>query len=69
MNTAKPPFDNVDFRQAMNYAIDKEAIAKALFGDALRDRHAVVPVELRRPVPEGPGRPVPVQREEGQGRR
>lgn len=33
MNTAKPPFDNVEFRRAMNFAIDKEAIAKALFGD------------------------------------
>ena len=33
INTAKPPFDNPDFRKAINYAIDKEAIAKALFGD------------------------------------
>jgi ABC-type transport system substrate-binding protein len=33
INTAKPPFDNPDFRRAINYAIDKEAIAKALFGD------------------------------------
>jgi ABC-type transport system substrate-binding protein len=32
MNTAKPPFDNVDFRRAINYATPKEAIAKALFG-------------------------------------
>ena len=68
MNTAKPPFDNVDFRRAMNYAINKTAIAKAHLRRRLRDRHAVVPVELRRSVPEGPGRPVPVQRQEGQGR-
>jgi ABC-type transport system substrate-binding protein len=33
INTAKPPFDNPDFRKAINYAIDKDAIAKALFGD------------------------------------
>jgi ABC-type transport system substrate-binding protein len=33
INTAKPPFDNVDFRRAINYAIDKDAIAKAIFGD------------------------------------
>jgi peptide/nickel transport system substrate-binding protein len=33
INTAKPPFDNVDFRKAINYAIDKTAIAKAIFGD------------------------------------
>lgn len=31
MNTAKPPFDNVDFRRAVNFAIDKKAIAEALF--------------------------------------
>jgi ABC-type transport system substrate-binding protein len=33
MNTAKPPFDNVDFRRAINFATPKEAIAQALFGD------------------------------------
>jgi len=32
INTAKPPFDNVDFRKAVNYAIDKKVIAEALFG-------------------------------------
>ena len=26
-----PPFDNVRVRQALNYAVDKEAINKALF--------------------------------------
>jgi peptide/nickel transport system substrate-binding protein len=31
MNTSKPPFDNVDFRRAVNLAIDKKAIAEALF--------------------------------------
>ena len=34
INTAKPPFDNVEFRKALNYAIDKKAIGTALFGDA-----------------------------------
>lgn len=34
INTAKPPFDNVEFRKAINYAIDKKAIGTALFGDA-----------------------------------
>jgi ABC-type transport system substrate-binding protein len=33
INTAKPPFDNVDFRRAINYAIDKQVVAKAIFGD------------------------------------
>jgi len=32
INTAKPPFDNVDFRKAINYAIDKKVIAEAIFG-------------------------------------
>ncbi|MBM3692303.1 MAG: hypothetical protein FJW77_03255 [Actinobacteria bacterium] len=31
LNTSKPPLDNVEFRRAMNYAIDKKAIAEALF--------------------------------------
>lgn len=28
MNTAKPPFDNLQVRQALNYAIDKEVVLK-----------------------------------------
>ena len=32
MNTSKPPFDNVNFRKALNYAVDKKTIAKTLFG-------------------------------------
>ncbi|MFA5885215.1 MAG: ABC transporter substrate-binding protein [Acidimicrobiia bacterium] len=32
LNTAKPPFDNVDFRKALNYALDKKVIAETLFG-------------------------------------
>ena len=31
MNTTKPPFDKPLVRQAMNYAIDREAIVKAVF--------------------------------------
>jgi len=30
-NTTVPPFDNVKVRQALNYAVDKEGISKALF--------------------------------------
>lgn len=30
-NTDKPPLDNVQVRQALNYAIDKEGISRALF--------------------------------------
>jgi len=32
-NTEKPPFDNKLFRQALNYAVDKEGIVKAIFND------------------------------------
>lgn len=31
MNTAKKPFDNVKVRQALNYAIDKEAYSKVVY--------------------------------------
>ncbi len=33
-NTGKKPFDNVLVRQALNYAVDKAAIVKAVFGDS-----------------------------------
>jgi peptide/nickel transport system substrate-binding protein len=32
INTSKAPFDNVNFRKALNYAVDKKTIAKTLFG-------------------------------------
>ncbi|MFB9948640.1 ABC transporter substrate-binding protein [Rhizobium puerariae] len=32
-NTRKPPLDNKVFRQALNYAVDKEGIVKAIFND------------------------------------
>lgn len=32
MNNQKPPFDNVDFRKAIGYALDRDAIVKRLFG-------------------------------------
>ncbi|MCU1457429.1 MAG: putative dipeptide transporter precursor, rane component [Actinomycetia bacterium] len=31
-NTSKAPFDNLNFRKALNYAVDKKTIAKTLFG-------------------------------------
>ncbi|MAQ85344.1 MAG: ABC transporter substrate-binding protein [Maritimibacter sp.] len=34
INTFKPPMDNKLFRQALNYAVDKEAIAQSLYGGA-----------------------------------
>ncbi len=32
LNNAKAPFDDVNFRQAIAYAVDRDAIVKALFG-------------------------------------
>ncbi len=32
MNNAKAPFDNIDFRKAIAYAVDRDEIVKALFG-------------------------------------
>jgi peptide/nickel transport system substrate-binding protein len=32
-NKARPPFDNVTMRQALNHALDKEAIARAAYGN------------------------------------
>lgn len=37
LNTLKPPFkDNVALRQALNYAVDKEAIVKSLYGGRIK---------------------------------
>lgn len=33
MNNTKPPFDDVRVRQAINYAVDKDAIVKAILND------------------------------------
>ncbi|MCQ6562289.1 ABC transporter substrate-binding protein [Paenibacillus mendelii] len=33
MNNSKPPFNNVKFRQAVNYALDREKIKLSLFGN------------------------------------
>jgi ABC-type transport system substrate-binding protein len=36
LNTTEPPFDDVRVRQAVNYAVDKQAIAESLFEGAAR---------------------------------
>lgn len=33
MNTEKPPFDNIKVRQAINYAVNKDALVKAFFAN------------------------------------
>ncbi len=47
MNTKQKPFDDLRVRQAMNYAIDKMAIVKALFGDVHLPAKGYVPSVLK----------------------
>jgi oligopeptide transport system substrate-binding protein len=42
-NTAKPPFDDINFRKALNYAVDKELIASEVFGGLVKPAYAVLP--------------------------
>lgn len=42
-NVEKPPFDDVHFRRALNYAVDKELIAEAVFGGRLRPANGPLP--------------------------
>ena len=42
-NTAKPPFDDVKFRQALNHAIDKELIAEAVLLDREEPAYGILP--------------------------
>lgn len=41
-NTEKPPLDNKLIRQALNYAVDKKAITKAIFNDKAEIAHCQV---------------------------
>jgi glutathione transport system substrate-binding protein len=43
MNTQQKPFDDPKVRQAVNYAIDKEAVAKVAFGGYATPADAIVP--------------------------
>ena len=42
-NTSTPPFDDVKFRQALNYAVDKELIARELYSDLLVPAYGILP--------------------------
>ena len=69
LNVNMPPFDNVKVRQAVNYAVDREAIVKILGGElqAVADVRASWPDTM---LPEGfdDGRlPVDARRRQGQG--
>lgn len=43
MNTMKKPFDDKRVRQALNYAIDKEAFCKVVFGPGCAPADSIVP--------------------------
>jgi ABC-type transport system substrate-binding protein len=42
-NTAKPPFDDVNFRKALNHAVDKELIATEVFGGLVAPAYGILP--------------------------
>ncbi|OIP21819.1 hypothetical protein AUK22_11215 [bacterium CG2_30_54_10] len=42
-NVQKPPFDNVKVRQAINYAVDREAIVKLILNDRARVAKGILP--------------------------
>jgi len=46
MNTTKPPFDNVKVRQALNYAVDKDALIKNVMFDAVNRMDSSFPSSL-----------------------
>ena len=46
MNTEKPPFNKVEVRQAMNYAIDKDAIIKNVLFDKAFSATGVLPPSI-----------------------
>jgi len=53
MNTQQKPFDNPKVRQAINYAINKDAIAKVAFGGYATPADAVVPEGVEYSVKTG----------------
>ncbi len=46
INTTKPPFDNVKVRQALNYAVDKNAIIKNVMFDSVNPMDSAFPSSL-----------------------
>jgi peptide/nickel transport system substrate-binding protein len=43
INTSKPPFDNAKVRQALNYAVDKDAIIKSVMFDSVNSMDSPFP--------------------------
>jgi glutathione transport system substrate-binding protein len=54
MNTQQKPFDNVKVREAINYAINKEALAKVAFSGYAVPAEGVVPKGVEYAVKLGP---------------
>jgi peptide/nickel transport system substrate-binding protein len=70
MNTQKKPFDDRRVRQALNYAVDKQRIAKLLTGTAIPAHGTLAPGALGRddtlaPYPHDPARARALLREAG----
>ncbi len=42
-NVDEPPFDDVHFRRALNFAVDKQLVANAVFSDLVRPATGVIP--------------------------
>lgn len=42
-NTSKPPFDDINIRQAFCHAINKEKIINVILGNSVIDAHSIVP--------------------------
>lgn len=57
LNTRRPPFDDVRVRRALLMAVDRDAIARGLFGDIGEPALSPIPVILREHSPDV--RPIP----------
>ena len=42
-NTTEPPFDDPKFRQALNYAVDKQLIAEQVYSDLVMPAYGILP--------------------------
>ena len=42
-NAEEPPFDDVHFRRALNYAVDKELVANQVFSNLVRPANGIIP--------------------------
>ena len=50
-NMEEPPFDDVHFRRALNFAVDKNLVANAVFSNLVRPATGVIPPWFRRLQP------------------